>query len=126
MKTFFTFILLLSFSIGSYAQKTISENQKPKVLTSGIMAMTPSFSIEKTYPNPVKDFVTIELRSEVSGEIQVSLINILGTEIKKWNENFLHQGDQKLKIDLSSFKTGVYILKVSWSDQVRTLLLRKN
>ena len=119
MKTFFTFILILIVSISSYAQKS-------GVLTAGMITTTNSFSIEKAYPNPVKDFVTIELQSEESGDLQVSLINILGTEVKKWDNFYVNPGDQSLKIDLSQFKTGVYILRITKKGFTKTQLLKKN
>ena len=126
MKTIYTFLLILLISISSYAQKETTVNKKTGMLTSGITSDTQTFSINKVYPNPVKDFVTIELQSELSGAVKVSLFNILGSEVKKWDEFFLNVGDQKLKIDLSSIINGVYILKISMSDQVRTQLLKKS
>jgi len=119
MKTFFTFILILIVSISSYAQKS-------GTLALGITATTQSFSIEKAYPNPVKDFVTIDLQSDKSGDIQVSLINILGSEVKKWDNFYVNPGDQKLKIDLSQFKSGVYILRMTKEGHTRTQVLKKN
>lgn len=119
MKTLFTFILILIISMSSYAQKN-------GLLTAGMITSTKSFSIEKAYPNPVKDFVTIELQSEESGDLQVSLINILGTEVKKWDNFYVNPGDQSLKIDLSQFKTGVYILRITKKGQTKTQLLKKN
>jgi hypothetical protein len=119
MKTFFTFILILIVSISSHAQKS-------GVLTAGMMTTANSFSIEKAYPNPVKDIVTIELQSEDSGDLQVSLINILGSEVKKWDNFYVNPGNQSLKIDLSQFKNGVYILRITKKGQTKTQLLKKN
>jgi len=119
MKIFFTFILILIISISSHAQKS-------GVLTAGMIASTSSFSIEKAYPNPVKDIVTIELQTEESGDLQVSLINILGTEVKKWDNFYVNPGDQSLRIDLSQFKSGVYILRITKKGQTKTQLLKKN
>jgi len=119
MKSFFTFILILIVSISSYAQK----NGVPAV---GMLASSHSFSIGKAYPNPVKDIVTIDLQSEESGDLQVSLINILGTEVKKWDNFYINPGDQSLKIDLSQFKSGVYILRITKKGQTKTQLLKKN
>lgn len=126
MKTFYLFLLIMFIFIGSYAQKTTTAYQKAVIQPSGITNEGQSFSIEKVYPNPVKDFVTIELRSEISGEVKLSLINILGTEVKKWDEFIIYKGTQKIKIDLTSIKTGVYIIKITQFDQVRTQLLKKN
>ncbi|MDP2336147.1 MAG: T9SS type A sorting domain-containing protein [Bacteroidota bacterium] len=125
MKTIFTFLLILFISISSNAQKTTSANQNNGTFTSGIIPATQSFKITKIYPNPVKDLVTIEFQCGVSGDIQVSLFNILGTEVKKWEPLYFSKGEQVLKTDFSSFKTGIYILKISSSDQVCTQVLKK-
>ncbi|HEY3372794.1 MAG TPA: T9SS type A sorting domain-containing protein [Prolixibacteraceae bacterium] len=123
MKTLFTFILILIIGTSSYGQKTIYASQK-LASVDRISTDVQSFSIEKLYPNPVKDLLTVDLRSAQSGDIQISLINILGTEVKKWDE-FLPQGDQKLRLDLSQFKSGMYILKIIQQNQVRTQVLKK-
>ena len=126
MKTFSIFLLILCTSLISYTQTTTTVSLNTKTSPSGLIANTQSFTIQKVYPNPLKDFITIELRTEVSGTVVVSLFNILGTEVKKWDKFFLNQGDQKLKLDLSQFKNGVYILKITKEDQVRTQVLKKN
>jgi hypothetical protein len=126
MKTFSIFLLILCISLSSYTQTTTTVSLNTKTSPSGLIANTQSFTIQKVYPNPLKDFITIELRTEVSGAVIVSLFNILGTEVKKWDKFFLNQGDQKLKLDLSQFKNGVYILKITKEDQVRTQVLKKN
>jgi hypothetical protein len=126
MKTIYTFLVIMVVGISNYAQNPTTANKKNGTFTSGITAEAQTFSLDKVYPNPVKDFVTIELRSEEAGEIQVRLINILGTEVKKWEPFYLNQGDQKLKLDLSPFRSGVYILKITKLSQVRTHVLKKN
>lgn len=126
MKTFFTFLFVFFIGFGGYAQQTTNAHPKTEILTDKISLDGQSFTIDKVYPNPVKDFLTVELGSGVSGAIHVSLINILGTEVKKWDEFFLPQGDQKLKLDLSQFRSGMYILKIVKQDQVRTQVLKKN
>ena len=126
MKTLYIFLLLIALVSGSYAQTSVSTVEKNGTSFSGINAENQLFSIAKIYPNPVKDFVTVELRSVDSGSLQASLINILGVEVKKWESNVVTIGDQKLKFDLSFMKTGVYFLKISNSDKVITQVLKKN
>jgi hypothetical protein len=109
----------MALGLGSYAQK-------PALQPSVNATETSSFSINKVYPNPVKDFVTVELQSEVTGTIQVSLFNILGTEVKKWETQSLFNGEQKLRLDLSQLKSGIYILKINKKGLVRTQVLKKN
>lgn len=123
MKRLFTLIFILFIGISSYAQKP---NSPKLAFADKTSADVQSFSIDKVYPNPVKDYVNIDFRSNASGPIEVSLINILGTEVKKWNEFSLNQGDQRVKLDLSEFKSGVYILKVTRQDLVRTQVVKKN
>jgi hypothetical protein len=122
MKTVFTFLILLMLALGSFAQSGLSVDQK----NSGLSIENQSFSIGRIYPNPVKDFVTVEFHSEEAGSIQASLINIAGTEVKKWDSSLISKGDQKIKLDLSFLKTGVYFLKISSSGRVITQVLKKN
>ena len=126
MKTIVTFLFLLITVISCFSQKAANTDQKNGKLVSVLMTDNQSFTISKVYPNPVKDAVTIEIHSELSAPIQMSLINILGTEVKKWEPVNLNQGDQSFKIDLMSFKMGVYFLKIVGSGQVFTQVLKKN
>lgn len=126
MKRLSTYFLILFVGLlGSYAQKPATSPPKIVAFAEKTTLDSPSFTIDKVYPNPVKDYVTVDLRSTTSGAIEVRLINILGTEVKKWNEFSLNEGDQKVKLDLTEFKSGVYILKVSKQDLVRTQVLKK-
>ena len=123
MKRLFTFLFILLIGLSSYAQKS---GPQRLALADKTAIDAQSFTIDKVYPNPVKDYITVDLNANTPGNIEISLINILGTEVKKWTEFSLNQGDQKVKLDLSEFKSGVYILKVSKQDQVRTQVLKKN
>lgn len=118
MKTILTFILLLLFGLLNFAQKATV--QLPET-TSEIR----SFNVNKIFPNPAKDFVNIDLRLEEAGLVQISLISIIGTEVKKWENVQLNQGEQILKLDLSGFQNGMYFLKIAKSGQVKSLVLKK-
>lgn len=126
MKSIFTFLILMIVSLGVFAQNTNISSKKNDTFASAISSEQTSFSIERVYPNPVKDFVTIEIQSKISKSVQVSLYNILGTEVKKWDSSNLHQGVQNLKLDLSLYKPGVYILRISEADQVCSQVIKKN
>lgn len=126
MKIIFTFLLIIIVFAGSFAQKTTPSAQKAGPVASAGMSTVQLFSISKVYPNPVKDFVTIDIRSEVSEIVQLSLFNILGTEVKKWESYYLNQGEQQFKIDLSFLKTGIYILKVAGSKQACSQVIKKS
>ena len=126
MKRLFTFLIILTFGLSVYAQKPAAPSQKAVAFADKIAVDAQALSIDKVYPNPVKDYLIVDLTAATPGAVELSLINILGTEVKKWNEFSLNQSNQKIKLDLSEFKSGVYILKVTKQDQVRTQVLKKN
>jgi len=126
MEKIYTFLLVFFIGLGCYSQQSTSLHPKTGTFSDKITVDAQSFTIEKVYPNPVKDLLTVDLNVGVAGEIQVSLINILGSEVKKWDGLALSQGDQKIKLDLSQFRSGMYILKIVKQDQVRTQVLKKN
>lgn len=126
MKSIFTLFILTLVSLGIFAQNANTSAKKNDTFASAVSSEQSSFSIERVYPNPVKDVAIIEIQSKVSDAVQITLYNILGTEIKKWDSNYLHQGAQKLKLDLSIFKSGVYILRISAAGQVCSQVIKKN
>jgi hypothetical protein len=109
---------MLFFGLANYAQKPIVQIPLP---TAEIRA----FTINKIFPNPVKDHLNVDLRLDEGGSVQISLISIIGTEVKKWENIQLNQGDQILKLDLSGFQSGMYFLKIAKSGQAKSLVLKK-
>ncbi|MFA5329833.1 MAG: T9SS type A sorting domain-containing protein [Prolixibacteraceae bacterium] len=126
MKLIFTIIFSLVVFLSGYSQKPAALNAKSGTLYAGINVDPQVFSINKVYPNPVKDFVTVDLQSQNSGQVEIVLFNILGAQIKKWQPKYISTGDQQLKLDLSFAKTGVYILKLTSSGQVCSQVIKKN
>jgi hypothetical protein len=85
----------------------------------------PSLTISKVYPNPVKEKVNIIFKSDKSGDVQIALINILGSVVKTWEPFFVSAGERSTSLDLSEIKSGVYVLKITRANQVATQLLKK-
>ncbi len=125
MKTYYTFLFILMSVLLGYGQDGTFAAQKQTAFSVSKIPVS-TFSVTKAYPNPVKDLVTVEVQSDQPGTIQLSLINILGTEVKKWEPLYLSGGDQKIKLDLSTFQSGIYFLRLTKADQVATQLLKKN
>lgn len=119
------FILISVFCVHAQDKASIpvSGNQSTSFIADYAV---PDFSVNKVYPNPVKDKVTLEIQADQPGDIQLNLINILGSVVKQWEPVYLNGGDQKIKLDLSAFQAGVYFLRITKSNQVFTQILRKN
>ena len=126
MKTIFTIIFLFVSIISTYSQTKPLVSQKDGALVSGIITENQTFFIKKIFPNPVIDIVSVDVNTVSSGNIQVSLYNILGTEVKKFDPIFLSQGEQQFQLDLSILRQGIYILKVNMSGQVFSQVVKKS
>jgi hypothetical protein len=61
------------------------------------------------YPNPVKDNLNINIK-DFSGEVSVKIIDINGREVFNKNINNFNTSNT---LDLSSFSSGIYVLKLS-------------
>ncbi|MEC7646651.1 MAG: T9SS type A sorting domain-containing protein, partial [Bacteroidota bacterium] len=59
----------------------------------------------KTYPNPVKDIVSLEFNNHKNQNVQFNLIDNNGTKI----DEFITPNN-KLDIDLSKYPSGVYYI----------------
>jgi len=65
----------------------------------------------KVYPNPVIDFLTIDLHDY--NEIKYSIFDFLGNTVFSDNSSGKH-----FKIDLSRFRTGVYLIQINNRDKI--------
>ena len=126
MKTIFTIIFLFVSIISTYSQTKPLVSQKDGALVSGMITENQTFFIKKIFPNPVIDIVSVDVNTVSSGNIQVSLYNILGTEVKKFDPIFLSQGEQQFQLDLSILRQGIYILKVNMSGRVFSQVVKKS
>jgi len=63
----------------------------------------------KVYPNPATNFVYVETTDETTG---ISIVNIVGQTIR-----FINHTDKIQKVDISSFETGIYFVKVQTIDK---------
>jgi len=71
------------------------------------------------YPNPVRDFMTIELMDN-NTETFIEVFNTLGQKIKMF-ENISNTKN----IDLSDLKTGIYLLKINSNGINQTIKIKK-
>lgn len=64
------------------------------------------------YPNPTKDFITLQISNEINGKIEIEIYDLIGNLIlsKNFNKN---QQTQTFKLDLNIQSKGVYNIKIT-------------
>ena len=82
------------------------------------------YQVINVYPNPVRDFTTVEIDSPTQQDITMSLFNadgkMLHTTIMKANK-----GINTKKINLNNYSGGNYLLKVIMGNDVQTIKIIK-
>jgi hypothetical protein len=126
MRLIFTFLLLISILFVRAQDVAVLPISTAQGIMPASGMVATELSVGKVYPNPVKDKVTLELQTSRSGDVQLSLINILGSIVKQWSPAYLSSGSQKIVLDLSAFQPGIYFLRLTKSNQVVTQILKKN
>jgi hypothetical protein len=121
MKRYLLLICLLWVGIIGLAQKLTEKPTLPVEETHGAS----SFSIERVFPNPVVNQFEIIINSANDGQLDFSLISIVGAEVKTWKIQTIRKGLQTIKFDLSSYQSGVYFFKISGFSQVQTRVIKK-
>ena len=71
-------------------------------------------NIIEIYPNPTNSKVTITNKQEVSGEIQVNILNMRGEQIL----NSIFHNQNKMEVDLNMLSKGIYLVKIQTSKGV--------
>ena len=126
MKKVFTFLFIATCLITGFAQNKEGNLSQGRNFNSGSPLSLQMVVVGKVYPNPVNDMVYVDIQSKYVAPVLITLYNILGTEVKRWESIDLHEGTQKLKLDLSEFKSGLYVLKFSVSGQYYSQMVKKN
>jgi len=70
----------------------------------------------KAYPNPVVDYLTIELFGETLRSFRVTVININGTIVYTEDLSFMKKYWYKLEIPVSGLANGIYFVRVVSTD----------
>ncbi len=63
----------------------------------------------KIYPNPANDFINIELPGKNESNLKLSLYNLQGMILKNM---FVEKGQNRVKIDISAFENGIYLIQI--------------
>ncbi len=73
----------------------------------------------KVYPVPANQLLNINLYSDLQQNGLISIINLNGKTIFN-KQIYIVEGENMMRIDVSGFKTGIYILKLSTQNTAKT------
>lgn len=76
----------------------------------GITNFNPTVSANKTYPNPAKDELNIQLGSKVNGNVHVAIYDMTGRIVQ---ENDMTANNNLVHLNISGLYPGVYFYKLS-------------
>jgi len=75
------------------------------------------------YPNPAKEWLTLDFNSNIQKQLNVSLFSTEGKEIKTWSEKYT----SKMYLTLPQLSNGIYFLKIrnGAGEVVRKVVIRE-
>lgn len=93
---------------------------------TGINDMDSNQSIE-IFPNPVSDYLTLQINTSMEEQIQYSVIDPLGRELYKTNKGVVSAGQKDYTIDLSALNPGIYYISIEVGSQetIKKIILTK-
>jgi len=96
---------------GTYAYSEVVEIDVTGPLT---------FDLAQNYPNPFNPSTSIKYSIPESGNIRLSVFNIVGEEVAVLAEGFSQAGSFEVTFDASNLSTGVYLYKLQSANSVQT------
>ena len=89
------------------------------IFTDGVLAINEfNASALSLYPNPASQAFTLNLGDNSSDNIDVSIVNSLGQQLKQYDQSVFN-GSSQASFDVSSFATGLYFITIK-SDGITT------
>jgi hypothetical protein len=75
------------------------------------------------YPNPAKEWLTLDFNSNIQKQLNVSLFSTEGKEIKTWSEKYT----SKMYLTSPELSNGIYFLKIrnGAGEVVRKVVIRE-
>lgn len=80
-------------------------------------------NVVEIYPNPISDFATISFNSDDAENISVSIIDLTGRVVKNISSENFQTGENKINIDLTELKSGIYFCLIKSNDTYKTIKL---
>ena len=121
-----TFPLTLSFPdasipefTGSYDLTILEQDDSRCTIFSGSWDPLPELNSLTAVPNPATGSTQLVLNSEVSGEFELTVRNIIGAQIAHRSIR-LTPGENRIDLDLSDYSSGLYLYSIRRGGSVAT------
>jgi len=72
------------------------------------------------YPNPIKDFMSLNFSNYNNTKLSVEVFNMLGQKVK-----FFENINSSENLDLSELITGIYLLKINYNGASQNIKIKK-
>lgn len=118
MKKIYTCVFIVFFSFAAFANNHKANNIHENTIFSGEeIAIQFSETDLSIYPNPVKNFATIQYTSNVD---RIVIMNIVGKEVK----TITPEADQsEIRVNLTDLQQGVYFI-AAYSNNIKLITKR--
>lgn len=70
------------------------------------------YSLSQNYPNPFNPITTISFTLPLSGNVKLTIFNLLGQEIKTLTNGFKEAGIYTFNFDAKNLNSGIYLYKI--------------
>jgi len=92
----------------------VNNNSSTDTVQVQVLSETRQSGVTNIYPNPVADYVTVDVTNNQTGKMKVSILDISGKLIKQVVFD-KETTEFKVQIDASSLQRGVYLLTIQYA-----------
>ncbi len=116
------------YMIASSDQDILWEGPAFSYVSATEMAYDPDVSVEDVlvseniavFPNPVTNQANIEFELKTNTQVLISVVDMLGRQVKNVFEGEMHSGAQNLQMDANDLDNGVYFIRMQLNNEVVT------
>jgi hypothetical protein len=103
-----------------YAVESVPVGIAPEAAIAGDM------QLGQNYPNPVADLTVIPFTLAIGGTVRLSVMNVLGVEIRSIVDAYMEPGSYRVRIDARNLPGGYYFYRLENGSRAitKSLLIR--
>lgn len=102
---------------GTFGDGLYVNRQRIKTGINDFHSTINSIDIQRIYPNPAADNISLLINSNVDSECNINIINTSGNVAQTLKKEFINSGSNTKIIDISNLKPGVYLLNLNIAGQ---------